>query len=64
MALIVCSSLRVTGVNAQTDKAAATAITPTTGIVSIESDLQRADNITGVITATGNCASSIPIAGW
>jgi lipopolysaccharide export system protein LptA len=33
--------------------AAATAI-PTTGVVSIESDLQQADNVTGVITATGN----------
>jgi lipopolysaccharide export system protein LptA len=28
--------------------------TPTTGIVSIESDVQRADNVTGVVTATGN----------
>ncbi len=28
--------------------------TPTTGLVTIESDLQRADNKTGVITATGN----------
>lgn len=27
---------------------------PTAGIVSIESDQQRADNLTGVITATGN----------
>ena len=28
--------------------------TPTTGLVTIESDRQRADNKTGVITATGN----------
>jgi lipopolysaccharide export system protein LptA len=28
--------------------------TPTNGLVTIESDLQRADNKTGVITATGN----------
>ncbi|WP_311134750.1 hypothetical protein [Synechococcus sp. CS-1328] len=28
--------------------------TPTTGLVTIESDLQQADNRTGVITATGN----------
>lgn len=28
--------------------------TPTSGLVTIESDLQRADNKTGVITATGN----------
>lgn len=28
--------------------------TPTSGLVTIESDLQRADNRTGVITATGN----------
>lgn len=30
------------------------AATATTGIVSIESDVQRADNVTGVVTATGN----------
>lgn len=30
------------------------AITPTTGLVTIESDLQQADNSTGVVTATGN----------
>lgn len=30
------------------------ALTPTTGVVTIESDLQQADNITGVITASGN----------
>lgn len=29
-------------------------ITPTTGLVTIESDLQQADNNTGVVTATGN----------
>lgn len=29
-------------------------ITPTTGIVTIESDLQQADNTTGIVTATGN----------
>ena len=28
--------------------------TPTSGLVTIESDLQRADNRTGIITATGN----------
>lgn len=26
----------------------------TTGLVSIESDLQKADNVTGIITASGN----------
>lgn len=30
------------------------AITPTTGLVTIESDLQKADNGTGVVTAIGN----------
>lgn len=30
------------------------AVTPATGVVSIESDVQRADNLTGVVTATGN----------
>ena len=30
------------------------AITPTTGLVTIESDLQQADNTTGIVTATGN----------
>jgi lipopolysaccharide export system protein LptA len=29
-------------------------IIPTTGLVTIESDLQQADNTTGVVTATGN----------
>jgi lipopolysaccharide export system protein LptA len=29
-------------------------VTPTTGVVTIESDVQRADNLTGVITASGN----------
>ena len=33
---------------------AARVSTPTSGLVTIESDLQRADNKTGVITATGN----------
>ena len=28
--------------------------TQVTGIVSIESDLQKADNVTGILTATGN----------
>lgn len=30
------------------------AVTPVTGLVTIESDLQRADNLTGVVTASGN----------
>lgn len=34
--------------------AAPGAITPTSGLVTIESDLQKADNTTGVVTATGN----------
>jgi lipopolysaccharide export system protein LptA len=29
-------------------------VTPTTGVVTIESDVQRADNVTGVVTASGN----------
>ena len=29
-------------------------MTPTSGLVTIESDLQKADNSTGVVTATGN----------
>ena len=29
-------------------------VTPTRGLVTIESDLQKADNSTGVVTATGN----------
>jgi len=29
-------------------------ITPTTGLVTVESDLQQADNTTGIVTATGN----------
>ncbi len=28
--------------------------TPTSGLVTIESDLQKADNSTGIVTATGN----------
>lgn len=34
--------------------AQSSAVTPTTGVVSIESDVQRADNLTGVVTASGN----------
>ena len=34
--------------------AAPTVVTPTSGLVTIESDLQKADNSTGVVTATGN----------
>lgn len=30
------------------------AVTPLSGLVTIESDLQKADNLTGVVTATGN----------
>jgi lipopolysaccharide export system protein LptA len=30
------------------------AITPTSGLVTIESDLQKADNVTGIVTASGN----------
>ncbi len=32
----------------------AQAVTPVTGTVSIESDVQRADNLTGIVTASGN----------
>jgi lipopolysaccharide export system protein LptA len=39
---------------AQEEEPPASTATPTTGIVSIESDVQRADNLTGVVTATGN----------
>lgn len=42
-------------VQAQTPPATAPRVsTPTSGLVTIESDQQRADNKTGVITATGN----------
>lgn len=34
--------------------AAPAVVTPTRGLVTIESDLQKADNSTGVVTATGN----------
>jgi lipopolysaccharide export system protein LptA len=34
--------------------AAPAIVTPTSGLVTIESDLQKADNSTGVVTATGN----------
>ena len=34
--------------------AAPAVVTPTSGLVTIESDLQKADNSTGVVTATGN----------
>jgi len=35
-------------------KRAPAAITPTSGLVTIESDVQKADNGTGIVTATGN----------
>ena len=34
--------------------AAPAVVTPTSGLVTIESDLQKADHSTGVVTATGN----------
>jgi lipopolysaccharide export system protein LptA len=34
--------------------AAPAVVTPISGLVTIESDLQKADNSTGVVTATGN----------
>ena len=34
--------------------AAPAVVTPNSGLVTIESDLQKADNSTGVVTATGN----------
>ena len=34
--------------------AAPAVVTPTSGLVTIESDLQKADNSTGVVTATGS----------
>lgn len=34
--------------------AAPAVVTPTSGLVTIESDLQKADNTTGIVTATGN----------
>jgi lipopolysaccharide export system protein LptA len=34
--------------------AAPAVVIPTSGLVTIESDLQKADNSTGVVTATGN----------
>lgn len=41
--------------NAQIDaKGSAASALTNAGLVSIESDLQKADNVTGVITATGN----------
>ncbi len=44
------ATTKATGTTTATPKA----ITPTTGLVTIESDLQQADNSTGVVTATGN----------
>ncbi len=35
-------------------------ITPTTGLVTIQSDLQQADNTTGIVTATGNVRIGYP----
>ena len=34
--------------------AAPAAVTPTSGLVTIESDVQKADNSTGIVTAIGN----------
>lgn len=49
--LVICSSALSAGAESQPS---APVVTPTSGIVTIESDLQRADNLTGVITASGN----------
>ena len=53
---LACLMACLTGVTvaASSAWAAPGAITPTSGLVTIESDLQKADNTTGVVTATGN----------
>lgn len=51
VALISCWAVLPAPTPAQPSDAV---VTPTDGVVSIESDLQQADNVTGVITATGN----------
>lgn len=48
--LLVCAALPGGGHAQSRDQAEA----PGSGMISIESDLQRADNVTGVITASGN----------
>lgn len=48
--LLLCAALPAGGQAQSRDHADA----PGSGMISIESDLQRADNVTGVITASGN----------
>lgn len=54
IALAVISSAWLGPLQAQEQAQAAQASMPLTGLVTIESDIQKADNGTGVITASGN----------
>ncbi len=51
--LAVAATFSAPVATAQPD-ASPVVVTPTNGLVTIESDLQKADNSTGVVTATGN----------
>lgn len=57
--LVLAASFAASAATAQQQPPVAPAanpvvVTPTNGLVTIESDLQKADNSTGVVTATGN----------
>ena len=54
MACLAGATLAASAVAADLPPSAPGVITPTSGLVTIESDLQKADNSTGVVTATGN----------
>ena len=54
MACLTGAALAATPAAADLLPRAPGAIIPTSGLVTIESDLQKADNSTGIVTATGN----------
>ena len=51
------------GAQGDPNPTAASALT-NAGLVSIESDIQKADNVTGVITASGNVRIVYPTRAW
>lgn len=59
-ALLASAVLCIPVARAQAPAPAAAQVTPASGLVTIESDSQQADNRSGVVTATGNVRITYP----
>jgi len=58
--LVIPTVMKGAPTGQQSQAGATTPSTPSGGLVTIESDLQQADNQTGVVTATGNVKITYP----